>query len=177
MFIALPLPSRKESFKLGLKHYFTGIPCKYNHVAPRRANTRQCIDCIALWSLNAYYRAMKSPAKKEIRAKIASRYYQNNKEERNAYRRTKKYPGKKAFHSQTRRADKDQRTPVWANKDLIEVFYIKAKFMEWFTGDKYHVDHIIPLRGKLVSGLHVENNLQVIPAKENLSKNNKFMEI
>jgi hypothetical protein len=42
------------------------------------------------------------------------------------------------------------------------------------TGIQHHVDHVIPLKGRLVSGLHVVENLRVIPGKENLAKNSKF---
>jgi hypothetical protein len=66
-----------------------------------------------------------------------------------------------------RRAAQLQRTPKWANLLNIEIFYNKCP-------EGYHVDHIVPLQGDTVSGLHVENNLQYLLAKDNLSKSNKF---
>ena len=64
-------------------------------------------------------------------------------------------------------------TPAWANHDRIRKVYIKAVEKTKATGVQYHVDHILPLRGKNVCGLHVENNLRVILAKENLAKGNR----
>ena len=75
-----------------------------------------------------------------------------------------------------RRAKKLHATPSWlTNQDLehIKFFYSLAKDMESLTGAKYHVDHIVPLQGRNVSGLHVPWNLQVITATNNLSKSNK----
>jgi hypothetical protein len=77
----------------------------------------------------------------------------------------------------TRRACKAKRTPNWVGKDelwLIREAYALSKLREKITGIKWHVDHVIPLRGKLVSGLHVPFNLQVIPAKLNLIKSNNM---
>ena len=65
------------------------------------------------------------------------------------------------------RTSKQQRTPKWAELELIKQFYINC------PKDKV-VDHIIPLQGKTVCGLHVINNLQYLTNSENCRKNNKF---
>jgi hypothetical protein len=79
-----------------------------------------------------------------------------------------------------RRAAKKQRTPPWLTKKdfvMIESFYKLANEKTLQTGFAWHVDHIVPLQGKLVSGLHVPQNLRVIPWNENVSKGNKLLEI
>ena len=72
------------------------------------------------------------------------------------------------------RSAKAQRRPAWANVDLISAFHAEAKRLEELTGIKFHVDHIIPMQGELVSGLDVETNLQILTAHENMSKSNSF---
>jgi hypothetical protein len=69
-----------------------------------------------------------------------------------------------------RRAAEIQRTPAWAELSDIRELYVFAGKMD---GD-FHVDHIIPLQGKLVSGLHVYDNLQILPALDNCSKGNSY---
>jgi hypothetical protein len=67
------------------------------------------------------------------------------------------------------RCQKLNRMPAWANEEAInEVFRI-------CSGDDVHIDHVIPLQGDLVSGLHVANNLQKLTVKENCQKSNKFV--
>jgi hypothetical protein len=65
------------------------------------------------------------------------------------------------------RASKRNATPTWANLDKIRQIYDNCP-------EGHHVDHIIPLNGINICGLHVEYNLQYLPAKENCSKGNKF---
>lgn len=60
------------------------------------------------------------------------------------------------------------RVPPWADISKINEFYKQARELG------LTVDHIVPLRGKLVSGLHVQNNLQLLPASVNSSKGNDF---
>jgi len=70
-----------------------------------------------------------------------------------------------------------QASPKW-DQELTEFVFEEAQTLtglrEYYTNIKWHVDHVVPLQGKYVSGLHVWNNFQVIPAKINLSKRNKY---
>ena len=70
-----------------------------------------------------------------------------------------------------------QRTPKWLSEDdkwMINEAYELSLLRKKMFGFDWHVDHIIPLRGKYVTGLHVPTNLQVIPGRENEIKSNKF---
>lgn len=73
------------------------------------------------------------------------------------------------------RAKKKKRSVLWADKDLIASWYKMCRLLSEVTNMRYHVDHIIPLQGKNVSGLHVENNLRLVKEFENISKSNKFI--
>ena len=75
------------------------------------------------------------------------------------------------------RADKDKRTPNWLTEfDHIHIkaLYQLAAMRTRESGFPWHVDHIIPLRGRNVSGLHTPTNMRVIPGEENVRKNNAF---
>lgn len=74
-----------------------------------------------------------------------------------------------------RRARRRNAMPQWADRQAISQIYKDAKKRIKETGEQWHVDHIVPLAGKNVCGLHVHWNLQVIPARENMSKSNKFL--
>lgn len=100
-------------------------------------------------------------------------------EQTNAYsdKWRKKYPEKSAARTSRRHAAKLQRTPKWlTTSDYIEIdwAYRLAAIRTKETGVKYEIDHILPLRGELISGLHVPSNLQLLPKKENARKGNRL---
>jgi len=76
-----------------------------------------------------------------------------------------------------RRATKLNRTPAWADLKAIGLLYAECADKTRQTGILHHVDHIIPLQGKFVSGLHIAENLQILTASENCKKNNKYLGI
>lgn len=84
---------------------------------------------------------------------------------------------KMRWYTANYRAKKLQATPLWLNDLQIEEildFHKAAKMFQLYTGVDYQVDHIVPLQGETVCGLHVPWNLQLLPSFENQSKGNKY---
>jgi len=121
-------------------------------------------------------------ASKEWRERIGREYFRTkraeNSENINARNRLnyKADPGKNQAKTRAYQAKKSQALPLWVGDvelDKIKEFYRIAAVLSKVTGMRYHVDHYYPLNGTTVSGLHVPENLQIIPAATNLSKRNK----
>jgi hypothetical protein len=162
--------TRKEARILGLKYYYTGKPCIRGHITERLTTRRYCMDChkedSSKWSIKHI----------DYRDEYNHKYYKENTEYYNEYtnRWMKEHSHRWVSIVNKRKAAKLQRTPSWASFQKIEEVYLEAYTKTQETGIKYVVDHIIPLQGKYVSGLHVENNLQVITHIANCKKYNRY---
>jgi len=120
---------------------------------------KYCKLCNSIRSISQFYLNKSKQNKLSVSCKFCA--------DKNTLKWKKLNPLKVNADSAKRRAAKLQRTPPWANLEKIKEFYLNCP-------PGYHVDHIIPLQGRNISGLHVENNLQYLTAKENLSKSNKW---
>lgn len=110
---------------------------------------------------------------------VARKHYYNNLEKQRT--RAKEWrdsnKGLINYYTSKRKAAKLQRTPEWLTEDdrwMIEQAYELAAQRTAIFGFPWHVDHVLPLRGKTVSGLHVPTNLRVIPGVENMRKGNRL---
>lgn len=155
-----------------------------------------CKDCYGVWrdnhadylkaSKREYYFKNKTEIsrRKKITAKndregVARRsreWVARNPEKRKkvAKEYAKRNPERYAFIAARRRARKIKATPEWADAEKILSIYQESKKISSDTGVNHHVDHIVPLISRLVCGLHCANNLQIITASENQSKNNRY---
>jgi hypothetical protein len=142
--------------------------------------------------LDAFSKRKASKDGKQLQCKqCEARYHKDNKEARNAKDKAYNKENKEAIKARKgkyykdnrgeyiarnakRRACKVQATPKWANLSKIEGLYKLAQYLTKKHGRQIHVDHIVPLQNPLVCGLHVEDNLQLLFADENLSKSNSF---
>lgn len=77
-------------------------------------------------------------------------------------------------NSYLRRLSATKSRQAWANRFFMREAYDLARRRTMTTGFAWHVDHIVPLRSKLVCGLHCEQNLAVIPGRGNSSKGNRY---
>jgi len=148
--------SRKEAKEQGLKRYYTGVLCPKGHDAMKLVSNYTCVKCTK---------------------EKALLWEKNNQEKTQNYKNSWVTKNKDKVLSNTRKyqANKKQRLPRWVDEEelwLLKEAYTLCKFRTEVTGIKHHVDHIVPLQGKNVSGLHTINNIQIIPKKQNRLKSN-----
>ena len=180
--------TRKAALAIGETQYFTGKPCVKGHVANRRTKTGECMECRAefliQWRSKNHVKVKQhndtqyTNHSEKLIARSKKFRLENIETVRQKSREyQKKNPHIYAKSGAKRKAAKLQRTPAWLTDidfERIGNEYKLAALLTKVTGSSWHVDHIIPLQGKIVSGLHVPSNLRVLPAKENISKSNSF---
>ena len=183
--------TRKEAMAAGAKFYFTGEPCVRGHVALRKTKG-SCVECLREdWVIDNGRRKEKPKTAAAIAA--GRRYYEKNREAVIARAAARPAEEKRRARSDYKdrnvdavRADTSVRkrrhreaTPAWLTKAerlQMRELYVQARKLTAVTGERYVVDHIAPLRGESVCGLHVPWNLRVITQDENLRKSNKLVD-
>lgn len=181
--------TREEAVHSNQKFYFTGKPCKHNHLSKRYVIGKRCYECFRIYQLEslarikvitAIYRENNKEkrrlSKKQHRlshieiykAKDKAAYLKNKeviKERQRRYRQNNPHI-LRAINAK-RRAAKKQALMKWSNLEEIKQVYLACP-------KDMVVDHIIPLQGVNICGLHVTNNLQYLSKEENSQKRNKY---
>lgn len=161
----MEIVSKECAKERGLTRYFTGEKCSKGHISERYTKSGKRVSC-------GLIRANKWRNKNPCHAK---EWRIKNKEHVKDYRKSKSayYAERRAF----RKSRQIQATPEWLSKEdtvKIELVYMAREENELTFDKPYHVDHIVPLQGENVCGLHVPWNLRVISAEENIKKGAKF---
>ena len=187
--------NRAEAKAEKSKYYFTGIPCKHGHVALRKTKGA-CVECLKVeWKAAALKRVeyFEEYNRREDVKTIKNQWYVANREQVIATASTRPLEVKRGYQkawkernttwvradTKARRRKHREATPPWLSKKQkseIRQLYQIAITMTRTTGEQYVVDHIVPLRGTDVCGLHVPWNLRVITQDENLRKSNTFLD-
>jgi hypothetical protein len=184
--------TRADARARGLKFYYID-PCDHGHESVRYVSNGVCKACRDRQYLENRQSKIDKAARwssenKDKRRVIANAYSNRNRDKLNAWLKANPDKRKKSandwvkrnrayatFNTATYRARKKQATPCWANLKKIREIYRLCVSISKKTGVKHHVDHVIPLVSDEVCGLHVENNLVVVPAAVNQRKSNKLV--
>jgi len=183
--------NRAEAKKIGAEYYFTGRNCIRGHLALRKTKG-SCVECMKEdWKIDNEKR--KDKPKSEASKAAGRRYYERNKElvkarsnarpadERYSYKKKHKENNPEYYKALTsvRKRRHRSATPKWITPEqklTMREMYLQAQKITKITGERYVVDHIIPLISPEVCGLHVPWNLRVITQEENLKKSNKIVD-
>lgn len=187
--------TRAEAKAQGAAYYFTGEPCKHGHITARKTKGA-CVECLkAEWARGNETRAeyFRDYNKSEAGQKAKREYYERNREEVIARAAARPYAEIKAAKAKHKRENPDyyntlnnvrkrrhrSATPAWVSREqkhAMRMLYLRAAELTNTTGERYVVDHIVPLISPIVCGLHVPWNLRVITQEENLKKSNKLVD-
>ena len=180
--------TRKEAKEQGASHYYTGKECARGHIALRNIRAA-CIECVKEdWKIDNEKR--KEKPKSEAAKAAGRRYYERNKEmvkarasgrpkeAVNGYKKNHKSKNPEYYKALTsvRKRRHRSATPPWITAEQkldMRKLYLQAQELTKLTGERYVVDHVVPLINETVCGLHVPWNLRVITQEENLKKSNK----
>ena len=172
--------ARKIAMEKGLSKYFSGKPCPKGHVAWRSTAKGSCLEC------QREYAALRCRENPEAVAAISRRwrqknpgYAESNRDRINRNSKKYRHENREAYaaYRAAYRARKASATPAWfgeLDEFVIQEAYDLAARRTKETGFPWEVDHIIPIAGKSVCGLHVAANIQVIPRFANRRKGNRF---
>lgn len=196
---AAAIKARLDAIEHGQTFYSTGRPCRNGHQSDRYSSNGRCVACGALNMRKMY---LSDPVKHRAKsvekyankhaAKIAKRkaWLANpdrikqlgkikrvrRKEQIAEYNRLYKSRNRELYASceKARYAKKIMAMPDWVDRRQIDPIYERARRITAETGVQHEVDHIVPLQGVNVCGLHVPWNLQILTRSQNASKGNRL---
>ena len=162
-FVREKLGCSKDSVTRAVKNTFPDKPTNNASTIQwilRKENKKSCSKCCSIYDLSDFYTNASNYDGFADHCKSCSKSLRVLSYEKDPFKELE-------ANTLRRRLRDSKQTPSWANKEkILEIYRNRPKGM--------HVDHIIPLNGKYVSGLHIEYNLQYLSSEENLAKGNKF---